>query len=101
LGRRFFSAEGTFGVRANGTKFFGVCQAHNSSLISAIGLFFGLSVKVTSSLAKSGKTIYQIMGQSRASFLTAIAFFDSTPINLGGQKYLQYLAWREHILGNK
>jgi hypothetical protein len=93
----FTTAEGCFSIRLSGYHSFSISQTYDQSVITAVQLFFQLPNLVRFILAKSGKPFYLIETYNRASLLRVIDFFDNAPIQLGGEKLVQYNNFRKMV----
>jgi len=97
----FTTAEGCFSIRLSGYHSFSISQTYDQSVITAVQLFFQLPNVVRFILAKSGKPFYLIETYNRASLLRVIDFFDNAPIQLGGEKLVQYNNFKKMMVSQK
>jgi hypothetical protein len=79
-------AEGSFYGRTNGTLNFNVSQADSLAPITAIKIFFDIPNVISAKLLASGKILYVVETNGRASLGRVIEFFLSNPVSLQGSK---------------
>jgi hypothetical protein len=94
----FTSAEGCFSIRSNGAHSFSISQAFDEVLITAIKIFFMIPNKVLFITLNSGKPFYLVETYNRTVLLKIIDFFENAPIQLGGEKLVQFNVFKRIVL---